>query len=99
MIDSRQKPQNNRPFDLVSTIASMVAEAIGKQLNDKNVRAEMLSARTIARIIDCSESEVRKALQQGRIKTVKFGRRGYRVPREEFEKHLTRWKNGGELWD
>jgi excisionase family DNA binding protein len=91
--------ENPKSLDIISIIASKVAEEVDKKLKDKTMRAEMLSVKTIAQLLDCSQSEVRKALQQGRMKTVRFGNRGYRVSREEFEKRLARWKNGGELWD
>jgi excisionase family DNA binding protein len=92
-----QKPKEHQ--DLVSVLASQIADEVSKRLNGLKEQPAMLSARTIAKLLDCSESEVRRMLQQNGIKTLRFGRRGYRVSREEFERHLARWKNGGTLWD
>lgn len=82
---------------VISRIADEIVKRIGQE-SSQNVPA-MLSPRSIAKILDCSVSEVRKYLQMNGIPTVRFGRRGYRVPREEFEKRMARWKKGGDLWD
>ena len=86
--------------DFFAVFVDFVVDAVVKRLGEsKGEESNMLSPRTIARLLDCSVSEVRMQLQQHGIPTVRFGRRGYRVPREEFEKRINRWKNGGELWD
>ncbi len=94
MRDSTGYSQN--PFEtLVRQAADLVVERIAGQQDEP----DFLSPRTIARRLDCSVSEVRRHLQQAGIQTLRFGRRGYRVDRRDFERHIERWKKGGELWD
>jgi excisionase family DNA binding protein len=86
--------------EFFSVFADQIADAVVNRLGKAGEGDPiMLSPRSIAKKLDCSVSEVRMHLQQHRIPTVRFGRRGYRVPREEFEKRIDRWKKGGELWD
>lgn len=84
--------------DVADIIAEKVADRVLRRLGETSA-PDMLSPRTMARRLDCSVSEVRKMLQERRIPTVRFGSRGYRVAREEFESRLERWKRGGEFWD
>jgi len=63
------------------------------------VEHEVVSAGTLARMLDCSVSEVRQKIQENRIPVLPFGNRRYRIPREEVEKRLYRWKQGGDFWD
>ena len=90
---------NGSPDDsLIEIIAGKVAEKLKHELKFSDVQPEFLSARSIAIILNCSPSEVRKKIQENGIPTVPFGR-GYRVSRVEFEKRLARWQSGGDLWD
>lgn len=84
--------------ELFNELAKRIGKAVAEEHGLMN-EPDVLSPQSIAQRLDCSVSEVRRHLQEAGIKTLKFGKRGYRVPREEFEKHLERWKNGGELWD
>jgi excisionase family DNA binding protein len=84
--------------DLFGELADQVAHRVVQEIGETQ-HPDVMSAKTIARRLDCSESEVRKNIQEGRIIAVKFGSRGYRVPREEYEARLARWKAGGDFWD
>jgi excisionase family DNA binding protein len=85
--------------DFLDILANRIADKVAQRLNGFAEKPEMLSVKSMARILDCSTSEVRKYLQQNSIPSVRFGHRGYRVAREVFEAHLERWKRGGSLWD
>jgi excisionase family DNA binding protein len=87
--------------DLFEALIGRIADEVVKRIGQGTSPTEpaMLSPRSIATILDCSVSEVRRYLQTNGIPTVRFGKRGYRVPKEEFDKRLARWKKGGSLWD
>jgi excisionase family DNA binding protein len=85
--------------DFFDVLANKIADQVALRLGDSAEKPAMLSVKSMARILDCSTSEVRKYLQQNSIPSVRFGHRGYRVAREVFEAHLERWKKGGSLWD
>jgi excisionase family DNA binding protein len=85
--------------DFLDVLANRIADQVAQRLDGFAKKPEMLSVKSMARILDCSTSEVRKYLQQNSIPSVRFGHRGYRVAREVFEAHLERWKRGGSLWD
>lgn len=89
-----------KEIDPVSALADRIAGSVAERLEGKlKEKSLMLSPKSIAHTLDCSISEVRKQLQEHRIPTVRFGNRGYRVPRDEFEKRIARWRAGGDLWD
>ena len=85
--------------NFLDLLANKIADKVAQRLGESTEKPAMLSVRTLARILDCSTSEVRKYLQQNSIPSVRFGHRGYRVAREVFEAHLERWKKGGSLWN
>ena len=92
----------SKATDAFSALANTIVETITArvvELQSETALPDMLSAKTIANRLDCSEAEVRKNIQEGRIPIVSFGTRGYRVPREEYMKRLIRWREGGEFWD
>lgn len=92
----------SKATDSFSALANTIVESITArviELQSEISLPDMLSAKTIAIRLDCSESEVRKNIQEGRIPTVPFGNRGYRIPREEYLKRLIRWQEGGVFWD
>ena len=89
----------NRNLKGIKIFADIIAEHIVEKMTEKHDRPEYLSPKTIAQILDCSVSEVRKHLQENAIPTLRFGNRGYRVSREEFMKRLIQWEKGGELWE
>jgi len=85
--------------DFLDVLANKIADQVALRLGELAEKSAMLSVKSIARILDCSTSEVRKYLQQNGIPSVRFGHRGYRVAREVFEAHLEQWKKGGSLWN
>lgn len=84
---------------IVNAIAARIADKVAERLGRSSELPLVLSPRTLSKLLDCSPSEVRHHLQEKAIPTLKFGNRGYRVSREEFEKRMQRWKSGGDLWD
>jgi biotin operon repressor len=93
------KKNNHSDDSIIEMIAGKVVEKIKNDLKLSDAKQEFLSARSIATILDCSISEVRKRIQENGIPTVPFGASGYRVSRVEFERRLARWQAGGDLWD
>jgi excisionase family DNA binding protein len=97
-MDKNEK-NNGESQDLMNVLANKIADQVAKRLDGFAGKPVMLSVKSMARLLDCSTSEVRKYLQQNSIPSVRFGHHGYRVAREVFEAHLERWKKGGSLWD
>lgn len=98
LADAERDRQSRSSRDFFSELADQVTRRVVEAVGETQ-RPDVMSAKTIAKRLDCSESEVRKNIQEGRIVAVKFGSRGYRVPREEYEERLARWKAGGDFWD
>jgi excisionase family DNA binding protein len=88
------------PHKFFQLLIDQIADAVAKRLEKSPAQeSDMLSAKTLAKLLDCSESEIRQNIQLRRIPVVPFGSRGYRISRAEYEKRLTRWQSGGDFWD